>query len=65
MPLYEFCCEACEETIEVLQKYTDDPPEHCDLPMKRVLSGGRVGLDFRGAGWYVNDYAPKSKPKEP
>lgn len=56
MPLFEFECSECKEKIEVIQKFDDPPPEHCDKPMIKVLSGGRIGLEFKGKGFYETDY---------
>jgi len=61
MPIFEFKCVKCGEEIEVIQKFDDPPPEHCGEKMERVLSGGRIGLDFRGTGWYKIDYGNKGK----
>jgi putative FmdB family regulatory protein len=59
VPLFDFECPKCKTVIEVLQRYSDDPPEHCDEPMIRVLSGGKVALDFKGTGFYKTDYVAK------
>lgn len=56
MPLYDFVCPKCGETTEVLQKYDDPPPQHCEGPMERVLAGGRIKLEFKGKGFYETDY---------
>ncbi|MCP5109674.1 MAG: zinc ribbon domain-containing protein, partial [bacterium] len=29
MPLYEYRCESCDQVIEVLQKFSDDPLSTC------------------------------------
>ncbi len=63
MPLFEFECEKCGEITEIIQKFDDEPPEHCGEKMKRVLSGGHIAFDFRGRGFYVNDYKKKEKKK--
>lgn len=64
MPLYEFVCEECNEVVEVIQKFDDEPPVHCDKPMKRNMSGGHIALDFKGNGFYKTDYATKTKDKK-
>lgn len=49
-------------TFEVFQSITADPltsdPDTGD-PVERVISGG-VGLQFKGSGFYLTDYANKS-----
>lgn len=61
MPLYEYHCSDCENTFEVIQKFSD--PElticsKCGGTVQKVLSA--PAIRFRGSGWYVNDYARKS-----
>ncbi len=63
MPLYEYRCEDCGETIEVIQKFSDPPVDLCKAcggPLERLLSAPTI--QFKGSGWYVNDY-PKSDGK--
>ena len=42
MPLYEYECEACKQRFEVIQKFSDPPPETCARcgkgPVLRQLS---------------------------
>jgi putative FmdB family regulatory protein len=63
MALYDFRCIECGEEIEVLQKFDDPAPEHCDLPMERVLAGGRVGVELKGDCWAKDGYTKKAKDK--
>jgi putative FmdB family regulatory protein len=61
MPLYEYRCQSCGRTREVLQKMSDPPLkvcENCGGEMKRLVSAPAV--QFKGTGWYVTDYAKKS-----
>lgn len=58
MPLYEYKCQSCSEVFEVMQKFSDEPlqvHEGCGGPLERLI--GSPTLQFKGAGWYVNDYA--------
>ena len=58
MPLYEYKCESCGKTFEVIQKFSDTPLEvhaDCGGPVVRLISPS--ALKFKGSGWYVNDYA--------
>ena len=73
MPLYEYACDKCGQTFEVLQKFADQPlstHEGCGGKVERLLSP--PALQFKGSGWYVTDYArngnssssaPKSETK--
>jgi putative FmdB family regulatory protein len=61
MPLYEYRCSKCGNVFEVIQKFADAPlTEHpeCGGAVERLLSTS--ALQFKGSGWYVNDYAKKS-----
>ena len=50
-------------TFDVFQRISDDAltedPE-TGVPVQRVISGG-VGLQFKGDGFYLTDYARKGK----
>src|SRR5580704_10023150 len=58
MPIYEYKCESCGKKFEVLQKFSDEPllihPE-CGGKVDKLISTS--ALQFKGSGWYVNDYA--------
>ncbi len=63
MPLYEYRCSNCGNVFEVIQKFADAPlTEHpeCGGAVERLLSTS--ALQFKGSGWYVNDYAKKPSP---
>jgi putative FmdB family regulatory protein len=58
MPLYEYGCDRCGKTFEVMQKFSDEPlttHENCGGKVERLLSA--PALQFKGTGWYVTDYA--------
>ena len=60
MPLYEYQCEGCGDTIEIIQKYSDPPLSQCEVcggALERLLSPSTI--QFKGSGWYVTDYASK------
>jgi putative FmdB family regulatory protein len=62
MPLYDYHCDKCDETFEVLQKFSDEPlkvHEGCGGKVERLLSP--PALQFKGSGWYVTDYAKGGK----
>lgn len=65
MPIYEYRCKDCGEHFEKRQSVSDDPLKTCEkcggsLEKQWSLSG----FQFKGAGWYVTDYAGKGKAKE-
>jgi putative FmdB family regulatory protein len=58
MPIYEYLCERCGNKFEVLQKFSDEPlrvHEECGGKVDKLISTS--ALQFKGSGWYVNDYA--------
>lgn len=58
MPIYEYKCEGCGETFEVIQKFSDEPVavhEKCGGHVHRLMSA--PSFQFKGSGWYVTDYA--------
>jgi putative FmdB family regulatory protein len=63
MPLYEYLCEACGERFEIIQKFSDPPPDACEKcgkgPVHRQQSS--PAIQFKGSGWYITDYAQKGK----
>ncbi len=65
MPLYEYQCQACGRTEEVMQSFSDPPLSTCEAcggALKKLLSPPAV--QFKGSGWYVSDYARKTAPSE-
>ena len=61
MPTYGYECLSCDNQFEIFQSIKDDPLKVCDscggVLRKRIYP---VGISFKGSGFYVNDYAPKS-----
>ena len=58
MPLYEYQCQGCGKTFEIIQKFSDEPLTvhgECGGEVHRLLSA--PSLRFKGTGWYVTDYA--------
>jgi putative FmdB family regulatory protein len=61
LPLYPYRCTQCGHRFEKIQHFKDEPEKvcpQCGGVLERPLTA--PGLQFKGAGWYVNDYAPKS-----
>ncbi len=60
MPLYEYQCKSCHTLTERIQKFSDPPLTvcpHCGGELEQLISAPTV--QFKGAGWYVTDYARK------
>jgi len=66
MPIYEYQCEKCGKTEEVIQKFSDAPLttcSHCSGKLHKLIS--QSSFHLKGTGWYVTDYADKSKSTPP
>ncbi len=56
MPTYEYACKACQERLEVVQAFSDEPLTECPScggQLRKVFSS--VGIAFKGSGFYKND----------
>jgi len=61
LPLYAYRCTQCGHSFEKIQSFSAEEEQvcpQCGGKLERPLTAPR--LQFKGAGWYVNDYAPKS-----
>jgi len=59
--LYAYRCTQCGHKFEKIQNFSAEPESECPKchgVLERPLTA--PGLNFKGAGWYVNDYAAKS-----
>lgn len=62
MPIYEYECTQCGKIEEALQKFSDKPLtkcNHCSGKLHKLVS--KSSFQLKGTGWYVTDYAKKSK----
>ena len=66
MPIYEYQCQKCSETTEIMQKFSDAPLRKCPA------CGGKVAklmsmnsFQLKGSGWYVTDYAGRKSEAAP
>ena len=56
MPTYQYKCKECGHEFEKRQRMSDDPVKECPQcgsSVRRVV--GRVGIVFKGSGFYVTD----------
>jgi len=61
LPLYAYRCTQCGHRFEKIQSFSAEQETVCPKcggVLERPLTAPR--LQFKGAGWYVNDYAAKS-----
>jgi len=64
MPIYEYQCEQCQHRFEKLQKFSDKPCKkcpNCGGILRKLVSS--PAIQFRGNGFYINDYPKKSGPE--
>jgi putative FmdB family regulatory protein len=63
MPLYEYECKKCGHRFEKIQLFSDPMlkkcPE-CGGKIEQMISA--PAIQFKGSGWYVNDYGKKPAP---
>ncbi|HIJ56739.1 MAG TPA: zinc ribbon domain-containing protein [Deltaproteobacteria bacterium] len=65
MPIYEYECTKCGEIEEAIQRFSDKSLtkcKHCSGRLHKLISQSTFHL--KGTGWYVTDYADKSKSSE-
>jgi len=58
VPIYEFDCDTCGKRTEAIQRVGERPLKicpHCGGKLKKAFSA--PAIQFKGSGWYVNDYA--------
>jgi putative FmdB family regulatory protein len=56
MPTYEYACRSCDEHVEVVQSFKDEPLTECPScggPLRKVF--GSIGISFKGSGFYKTD----------
>jgi putative FmdB family regulatory protein len=62
LPLYAYLCTQCGHRFEKIQGFGDESEKECPQchgALERPLTV--PALQFKGAGWYVNDYAGKTE----
>ena len=62
MPIYEYECTQCGRIEEALQKISDKPLKkcrRCSGKLHKIVS--QSSFQLKGTGWYVTDYADRSK----
>ena len=59
MPTYEYSCQKCGKTVEIIQSMKEAPLTICRCGKKgriKRLPGRGAGIIFKGSGFYENDY---------
>lgn len=66
MPTYEYRCQDCGATVEVVQSFKDEPLTVCGVcggRLRRVFHP--VGIVLKGSGFYSTDNRSGRKPATP
>jgi putative FmdB family regulatory protein len=66
MPTYEYQCDGCGHTFDILQTMSAPKLTKCPECKKNKLHrliGTGSGVIFKGTGFYETDYKKKSEPK--
>jgi len=62
MPIYEYRCRKCGKTIEIVQKFSDEPLTRCPScsgKVSKIISN--CSFHLKGSGWYVTDYKKRDR----
>lgn len=66
MPTYQYECETCDHSFEILQSMLDEKLKKCpqcgEDQLYRLIGAGS-GIIFKGSGFYETDYKKKETPK--
>ncbi|AEH50398.1 FmdB family zinc ribbon protein [Pseudothermotoga thermarum] len=65
MPFYRYTCDSCGYQKSVFHGISEAPTVTCDScgkTMRRTIS--RVGVIFKGSGFYITDSRNESKKNE-
>jgi len=62
LPLYEYRCKSCGYSFEKIQNFSAEPETVCPKCAGELFRPMTApALQFKGAGWYINDYSSKGK----
>ena len=63
MPIYEYRCDGCGHTLEVIQKLNDPRLKVCPACEKPSLQKqvSASGFQLKGSGWYATDFKGGAK----
>jgi len=61
VPIYEYRCDKCGDSFDILQRMSDDPLVTCTKcggTLRKVLHP--IAIHFKGSGFYTTDYGKGS-----
>ena len=62
MPIYEYQCQKCHDTVEIFQKISDPTPQtcpNCDEVGSLHKTISKSAFHLKGGGWYKDLYSSK------
>jgi len=65
VPTYSYKCKSCQHEFDVQQAFTDDALKicpKCEGELVKVF--GKLGVSFKGSGFYSTDSAGSSKKSD-
>ncbi|MCJ8347804.1 zinc ribbon domain-containing protein [bacterium] len=66
MPIYEYKCNSCDDTFEVMQSMSAKELDSCNLcqgeDVRKIIHA--VGSIFKGSGFYTTEYRSESYKKD-
>ncbi|PLV58735.1 FmdB family transcriptional regulator [Thermotoga sp. KOL6] len=65
MPMYRYVCDECGYETTVMHGINETPEivcEECGAKMRKAI--GKVGIIFKGSGFYITDSKRSEKKKE-
>lgn len=66
MPIYEYKCESCTDTSEIIQKISDPTPKECPKcgkgPLHKMMSMSSFHL--KGGGWFKDSFPNEKSDKK-
>ena len=65
MPTYSYECTECDNKFDAVQSFTEDSMTdcpRCDGRLRKLF--GKVGVVFKGSGFYRNDSREASKKSD-
>ncbi|KAB0667123.1 zinc ribbon domain-containing protein [Oryzomonas japonica] len=66
MPVYEYCCSACNHQFELRQKFSDPPASECPKcggAVQKMISS--TSFSLKGDGWFKEGYCHKADGPKP
>jgi putative FmdB family regulatory protein len=58
MPIYEYACDACEHSFELIQRMGAPAPDACpacgEAQVRKLVSA--TAFHLKGSGWYKDGY---------